>query len=199
MAIEPDCELMLRVQEGDVGSFEVLLSRYRGPLMNYFTRLVQDSALAEDLAQEVFLRVYRARERYVPEARFSTWLYRIATNLGLNALRHRKGGGECRLADDGYAGDGEPREEQGIQLQDLRPTAEEGLIKADQGRLVRRAVAALPDKQRAAVILHKYHEVDYRQMTKILGCSESALKSLLFRAYETLRERLGPLRKEGQL
>src|SRR5579871_1053116 len=90
MAIDSDLELMLRVQNGDAESFELLLNRYRLPLVSYFVRMVRDRALAEDLAQEVFLRVYKSRERYQPEARFTTWLYRIATNLALNAIRDRK-------------------------------------------------------------------------------------------------------------
>src|SRR5580700_2626606 len=91
MAIDSDLELMLRVSRGDTDSFGVLLNRHRGPLLSYFVRMVRDQALAEDLAQEVFLRVYQARERYQPEARFTTWLYRIATNLALNSIRDRRG------------------------------------------------------------------------------------------------------------
>src|SRR5947208_2839148 len=91
MAIDSDLELMLRVRRGDAESFEVLLTRYRTPLLNYIWRMVRDQTLAEDLAQEVFLRVYQARERYRPEARFTTWLYRIATNLALNSLRNSRG------------------------------------------------------------------------------------------------------------
>jgi len=90
MAMESDLELMLRVRGGDAASFETLLRRYRLPLVGYFHRIVRDQALAEDLAQEAFLRIYKARERYQPEARFTTWLYRIATNLALNAIRDRK-------------------------------------------------------------------------------------------------------------
>src|SRR5579863_489446 len=90
MAIDQDLELMLLVRQGDAESFGVLLRRYRAPLVSFFVRMVHDPALAEDLAQEVFLRVYQARHRYQPEAKFTTWIYRIATNLGLNAIRDRK-------------------------------------------------------------------------------------------------------------
>jgi RNA polymerase sigma-70 factor, ECF subfamily len=187
MAIESDLELMLRVKRGDAESFVVLLRRYRAPLLNYFSRMVRDHALAEDLAQEVFLRVYQARERYQPEATFTTWLYRIATNLALNAIRDRKSWAEVasRPAGEGFHGVD--------RLADLRPTVEQQLIQADRERMIRDAVEALPYKQRVAVILHKYQEVDYRQIAKILEISESAVKSLLFRAYETLRARLEPL------
>jgi RNA polymerase sigma-70 factor (ECF subfamily) len=196
MAIESDLELMLRVSRGDTESFEALLRRHRTPLLNYFSRMVQDPALAEDLAQELFLRVYQARERYQPEAMFTTWLYRIATNLALNAIRDRK---PAEVAAE-HAGedlrDGEPWV---ARWPDPRPTVEQRLIQADRERMVRNAVEALPEKQRAAVILHKYQEVDYRQIARILEVSESAVKSLLFRAYETLRVRLEPLLMGGEL
>jgi len=193
MAIDSDLELMLRVQNGDAESFELLLNRYRLPLVSYFVRMVRDRALAEDLAQEVFLRVYQARQRYQPEARFTTWLYRIATNLALNALRDRKSDDAPALEEDG---EGVPRV---ARIADSRPTAEEQLMLSDRERLIREAIESLPEKQRAAVILHKYQEVDYRQIAKILEVSESAVKSLLFRAYENLRTRLQPLLQGGQL
>src|SRR3989304_1509696 len=100
MAMDRDLELMLRVRRGDAESFEELLRRHRRPVVNFFSRMVRDRALAEDLAQEVFLRVYQARQRYKPEARFTTWLYRIATNLALNAIRDRKDG-QSRTKPDG--------------------------------------------------------------------------------------------------
>ncbi len=193
MAIDSDLELMLRVQNGDAESFELLLNRYRLPLVSYFVRMVRDRALAEDLAQEVFLRVYQARQRYQPEARFTTWLYRIATNLALNALRDRKSDDAPALEEDG---EGVPRV---ARIADSRPTAEEQLMLSDRERLIREAIESLPEKQRAAVILHKYQEVDYRQIAKVLEVSESAVKSLLFRAYENLRTRLQPLLQGGQL
>ncbi len=193
MAMETDLELMLRVRGGDAESFGELLRRYRGPLVSFFARMVRDRALAEDLAQEVFLRVYKSRERYQPEARFTTWLYRIATNLALNALRDRK----PEVPADG------PRDQEDAPAPepfvDLQPSAEQQLMRSDRERLIRQAVEALPENQRAAVILHKYQEVDYRQIAEILRVSESAVKSLLFRAYETLRARLEPLLKGGQI
>ena len=193
MALDSDLELMLRVRSGDAGSFEMLLNRYRLPLVSYFVRMVRDRALAEDLAQEAFLRVYRARQGYRPDARFTTWLYRIATNLALNAIRDRRAGDAPALDDDE---DGTPRS---ARLADARPNAEEELMLWDRERLIREAVEELPEKQRAAVILHKYQEVDYHQISAILGVSESAVKSLLFRAYQNLRIRLEPLIAGGKL
>ncbi|HZP00394.1 MAG TPA: sigma-70 family RNA polymerase sigma factor [Terriglobia bacterium] len=192
--MDTDLKLMLRVRSGDSESFDELLRRHRAPLLNYFYRMVRDHSLAEDLAQEVFLRVYRARERYEPDAKFTTWLYRIATNLALNALRDRRGKWNTAEAEDGDAG-----ELQEARFVDSRPTVEQELMRSDRGRLVREAVEALPENQRAAVILHKYQDVDYRQIAQILDISESAVKSLLFRAYESLRVRLEPLLKGGEL
>jgi len=184
---------MARVTHGDVESFEVLLNRHRVPLLTYFVRMVRDQALAEDLTQEVFLRVYQARERYQPEARFTTWLYRIATNLALNAIRDRR----CEpLAFISPASD----DSQPTMLErvpDARPTAEQQMLESYRERAIREAIESLPERQRAAVILHKYQEVDYRQIAQVLKVSESAVKSLLFRAYESLRVRLEPLMQGG--
>ncbi|HVA00290.1 MAG TPA: sigma-70 family RNA polymerase sigma factor [Terriglobia bacterium] len=193
MAIDSDLELMLRVRQGDAESFDELLRRYRTPLVKYFCRMVRDQALAEDLAQEAFLRVYKARQRYRPDARFTTWLYRIATNLALNAIRDGKG--IERPGENGSSEDGDRQWD----VPDPKASVEQHMIETDRQRMIHEAIEALPENQRAAVILHKYQEVDYHQISKILKVSESAVKSLLFRAYETLRVRLEPLVREGQL
>jgi RNA polymerase sigma-70 factor (ECF subfamily) len=193
MAIETDLDLMLRVRDGDTASFEILLRRYRLPMVSYFRRMVRDQGLAEDLAQEVFLRVYKSRERYQPEAKFTTWLYRIATNLALNAIRDRKDEVSSIPGDDPDGGTEFER------FVDPQPTVEQRLVQGDRERMIRHAVEALPENQRAAVLLHKYQEVDYRQIARILRVSESAVKSLLFRAYETLRIRLEPMLREGRI
>ena len=185
-----DVQLMLDVKSGDDTSFELLLRKYRTPLVNFLYRLVRDSAAAEDLAQEVFLRVYRARGQYMPTAKFTTWMFRIATNLAFNALRdgrHR----QLEISVDRSAD--EESEQPGLEVADRQPTIEVELIRRDRAAVIRRAVESLPEKQRAAVLLHKYQEMDYDEIARILGCSESALKSLLFRAYETLRVELAPL------
>ncbi len=186
-----DVQLMLDVKAGDTASFELLLRRYRTPLVNFLYRMVRNSATAEDLAQEVFLRVYRARKKYAPNAKFTTWLFRIATNLALNAVRdgrYQQMG--VSLDQQGRPGESSEKDQAAMDLLDRRPDAERQLIARDRAALVRRAVEALPEKQRAAVLLHKYQELDYDEIARILGCSESALKSLLFRAYETLRVEL---------
>jgi RNA polymerase sigma-70 factor (ECF subfamily) len=195
MAIDQDLELMLGVRRGDAQSFEELLRRHRQPLVSFFFRMLRDQALAEDLAQEVFLHVYQARRRYKPEAKFTTWLYRIATNLALNAIRDRREGNLPVR----HNGEGREEPPEASRIADAKPTAEQQLMQSDREQIIREAVEALPENQRAAVILHKYQEVDYRQIARILGVSESGVKSLLFRAYESLRGRLEPLLRGGQL
>jgi len=182
---------MLGVKQGDEASFELLLQRYRRPLCHFLNRMVRDAAHAEDLAQEVFLRVYRARREYEPSAKFTTWLFRIATNLALNSLRdtrHRQSEVSLDAPTEGQDGS-----EMTPDVPDGAPVVEQQLVERDRVAVVRRAIFALPEKQRAAVLLHKYQELDYDEIARILGCSVSALKSLLFRAYETLRVELAPL------
>jgi RNA polymerase sigma-70 factor, ECF subfamily len=183
--LDLDTQLMLRVREGDDESFGVLLKKYRSPVIRFVYRMVQDQGISEELGQEVFLRVYRSRATYEPTAKFTTWLFRIATHLAFNWLRdERKERGHQRL-DDERDGDFPARE-----VADRLPTVEQRMV--DQTRLqeVRDAIALLPEKQRAAVLMHKYEEMEYTQIAQVLECSESAVKSLVFRAYETLRARL---------
>lgn len=183
-----DVQLMLDVKAGDELSFELLLKKYRTPLVNFLHRMVKDQAAAEDLAQEVFLRVYRARKEYSPSAKFTTWLFRIATNLALNAIRDGRYR-QMQISIDTPRDEDEPV----IEIAAPETRADDRLIERERNEMIRGAILALPEKQRAAVILHKYEEMDYAQIGRILGCSESALKSLLFRAYETLRVQLALL------
>jgi RNA polymerase sigma-70 factor (ECF subfamily) len=188
-----DVQLMLDVKAGDPQSFELLLQRYRTPLVNFLYRMVRSREQAEDLAQEVFLRVYRAREDYEPSAKFTTWLFRIATNLALNSLRdHRYQKLEISM-DAPILANAEDGEERMMEVADEHPDIEQHLVEEARKKMIRHAIEKLPEKQRAAVLLHKYQELDYGEISKILQCSESALKSLLFRAYETLRVELAPL------
>jgi RNA polymerase sigma-70 factor, ECF subfamily len=191
-----DVQLMLDVKAGDEVSFELLLHRYRTPLVHFLYRMVRDQASAEDLAQEVFLRVYRAREQYEPSAKFTTWMFRIATNLALNAKRD----GRYRQLEVTIGQPSETDEGQApsVEVADDQPGIESELIARDRTAMIRRAIETLPEKQRAAVLLHKYQEMGYDEIAKILQCSESALKSLLFRAYETLRIELAPLVETGR-
>ena len=183
-ALDFDTELMLRVKEGDGASFGTLLEKHRSSVVHFLFRMVQNHAVAEELAQEVFLRVYRSRGTYEPTAKFTTWLFRIATHLALNALRDGKNERlQERLDDD-------TSELPVRQVSDRRPSVEQSMLYQAKMNEIRRAITALPDKQRAAVLMHKYEEMEYAQIAKVLSCSESAVKSLLFRAYESLRARL---------
>lgn len=183
-ALDFDAELMLRVKEGDGASFGVLLEKHRSSVVHFLYRMIQNHAVAEELAQEVFLRVYRSRGTYEPTAKFTTWLFRIATHLALNSLRDGKNERSQERLDD------DSSDMPGRQVSDRRPSVEQSLVYQAKLDEIRRAIAALPEKQRAAVLMHKYEEMEYSQIAKVLTCSESAVKSLLFRAYETLRARL---------
>ena len=181
--LERDAQLMLQVRAGDETSFALLLERHRGPVVNFLYRMVQNRAVSEELAQEVFLRVYRSRQSYEPAAKFTTWLFRIASHLALNWIRDgRKERGQESL-NDGL---------EGIERQvaDRQPSIEQELIHDVKVKEIRQAIEALPEKQRAAVLMHKYQGLDYTQIAGALRLSESAVKSVLFRAYGTLRARL---------
>jgi RNA polymerase sigma-70 factor (ECF subfamily) len=188
-----DVQLMLDVKAGDEQSFALLLHRYRTPLVNFLYRMVRNREQAEDLAQEVFIRVYRARADYVPSAKFTTWLFRIATNLALNSVRDTRHQRMEVSLDAPVTVDAEDGDERPIDVAEKNPNIEEHLVQEAQRDMIRHAIDKLPEKQRAAVLLHKYQDLDYGEISKILECSESALKSLLFRAYETLRVELAPL------
>ncbi|HYL63035.1 MAG TPA: sigma-70 family RNA polymerase sigma factor [Candidatus Methylomirabilis sp.] len=188
-----DVQLMLDVKAGDEHSFELLLQRYRRPLVNFLYRMVRVREEAEDLAQEVFVRVYRARQDYVPSAKFTTWLFRIATNLALNSVRDNRYQRMEVSLDAPVTVDAEEGDEKVLDIAEKNPNIEQHLLEEVRKKMIRHAIEKLPEKQRAAVLLHKYEELDYGDIAKILECSESALKSLLFRAYETLRVELAPL------
>ena len=182
-----DADVMLRVKTGDESAFAFLVQKYRRPMVGYMYRLCHNPSTAEELAQEVFLRVYRSRTTYEPSAKFTTWLYRIATNLAANYARdtrHERPENTVRLD--------EPDQETGttLDLADESLSAEEHILKRERLAAIRSKVNALPERQRVAVIMHKYQEMDYREIAGVLKLSESATKSLLFRAYETLREQL---------
>ncbi len=184
LAIDQDTALMIEVSRGDVASFDLLLNRHRNSVVNHLFRLVQNHAIAEELAQDVFIRVYRSRAKYQPDAKFTTWLFRITTNVALNWRRDtRRERGLVRLDD-------EIRHVHNKELWDHVPRADERLLEKHRANQVRAAIDALPPKQMAAVLMHKYEGMEYVEIAEVLECSLPALKSLLFRAYETLRHRL---------
>ena len=183
-ALERDAELMVRVREGDDASFALLLDKHRAQVVNFMHRMVQNRAVAEELAQDVFLRVYRSRQSYEPTAKFTTWLFRIATHLALNAIRDSKKWKGQESLTRGL------KEGVARQMPDREPNVEQKLVGDVRVTEIRQAIEALPEKQRMAVLMHKYEGLEYAQIAGALRCSESAVKSLLFRAYEALRLRL---------
>ena len=182
-----DAEVMLELRSGNLAAFDVLLAKYRKPIIHFMFRMVHNQAVAEELAQEVFLRVYRSRETYRAEARFSTWLYRIATNLGVNHARDTR---HERSASTVYLDEADSETGTTPDVADSTPSAEAEILRRERMKAIRQHVMALPERQKTAVLMHKYEGLDYKQIGEVLKLSESATKSLLFRAYQTLREKL---------
>ncbi len=182
-----DAEIMQRAGTGDEACLEFLIAKYRRPIISFMYRMVHNQAVAEELAQEVFLRVYRARATYRAEARFSTWLYRIAANMAINYARDTK---YERASASIFLDQADEDTGSKPDVADLRPLAEQDMLQDERMRRIREHVMALPERQRMAVVMHKYQDMDYKQIGAVLKLSESATKSLLFRAYQTLRETL---------
>jgi RNA polymerase sigma-70 factor, ECF subfamily len=182
-----DAEVMLRVAAGDDGAFDYLVEKFRRPMVSFMYRMTRNQGIAEELAQEVFLRVYRSRQTYAASAKFTTWLYRIATNLAVNHARDTK-----YERPENTVNIDEPDTETGltVDVADRSLNAEQVILRRERLAAIRKHVEALPERQQAAVMMHKYQGMDYKQIAEVLNLSESATKSLLFRAYETLREKL---------
>ncbi|MCC6538139.1 MAG: sigma-70 family RNA polymerase sigma factor [Bryobacterales bacterium] len=183
-----DTELMQGLQSGSTDCMSVLCDRHWERLVVFVQGIVRNRAAAEEIAQESFLRVYLSRHRYEPTARFTTWLYRIATNRALNFLRdHRHEAGLESLDQPGV--DGLAR-----QVTDLRLRPDEAAESNESRRLTRQrvidALESLPARQRRAVVLHRYHELSYEQISRELNCTVPSVKSLLWRAYSALRTAL---------
>jgi RNA polymerase sigma-70 factor (ECF subfamily) len=185
--LDADTALMLKASAGDRSSFDILLERHRLGVIHHLYRVVRNRAIAEELAQDVFVRVYRSRAKYQPEAKFTTWLFRITTNVALNWRRDtRREMAQLRL-------DEEPSNMRKMELPDQAPLADQRLMDEHRAQQIRDAIESLPPKQLSAVLMHKYEGMEYSQIAEVLECSIPALKSLLFRAYETLRRRLAHL------
>jgi RNA polymerase sigma-70 factor, ECF subfamily len=185
---ELDAQLMLSVKAGRDECFEQLTARHRRRLIHWLFRMVQDRAIAEELAQEVFLRVYLSRANYEPTARFTTWLYRIANNRALNWIRDHAHENQRESLDS------TPLRGLRRQFADQSSNIAEHLVEREAEtefqRMVRSAVQALPERQRMAVLMHKYEGMEYTQIAEALDCHVSSVKSILWRAYTTLRVRL---------
>ncbi len=183
-----DVDLMLRVKSGDREAFRLLIGRHQKPLLNFICRFTGNPGESEDLTQEVFMKIFQAASRYEPQAGFTTWLYRIATNVTLNYLRDHK----PRLLTS-LNQDSEEHSGNFLEIQDTQPLAEERLLEEERIRCVRNAVAALPENQRLALVLTKYQNLSLKDAAAVLNCSPMAVKSLIFRAYTNLRGKLAPI------
>jgi len=191
---DPDAALMLRVKRGDRDAFAELVEKYKQPLFNFICRTLRDETESEDLAQNVFLQVYKSRQRYQQTAKFSTWLFTIARNLCLNEIRRRS-----RHPADSIEETQSDNEDQ-IQRQyedkkNFLPA--ENVLHGELAAKIEEALAELPENQRTAILLCRQDELSYEQIAEILDCSLSATKSLIHRGRETLKEKLKPYLKSG--
>jgi len=198
---DPDVRLMLQVRDGGAvassAAFEELVLRYQSRLITVLEHLVGNRELAEDLAQEVFLRVFRARKRYAPEARFSTWLFTIANNVASNALRSKSRRREVGVPDKINGSDTNPfgLDQMAKAASALMPTR--ALDKAESAQIVRLALEALNERQRLALLLSKFEGMSYQDIAQTMGLSVQAIKSLLSRARVNLERILTPYVEEG--
>jgi RNA polymerase sigma-70 factor (ECF subfamily) len=194
---DPDVRLMLRVRDGDDAAFNEIVVAYQSRLIGVLRHLVQDQSAAEDLAQEVFLRIYRARRGYEPTAKFSTWLFRIANNLAINRRRDAGRRREFQVtADDSGPSGPRPVEQMVADKSALMPTRQ--LDKTELQAMVQSAMESLNERQRMALLLHRFEEMSYADVADTLDLTIPAVKSLLSRARESLREKLEPYLLQGQ-
>jgi RNA polymerase sigma-70 factor (ECF subfamily) len=194
---DPDVRLMLEVRAGNAAAFEELMLRYQNRLVTVLEHLVGKRGQAEDLAQEVFLRVYRARQTYVPGAKFSTWLFTIANNVAANASRSRSRRREVQVAPTDHDDD-QPAtiDELALAASGLMPGRQ--LDKAELREVVQAALATLSERQRLAVLLNKFEGMSYADIAATMEMSPQAIKSLLCRARENLRQVLEPYLERGE-
>jgi RNA polymerase sigma-70 factor (ECF subfamily) len=191
---DPDAALMLRVKRGDMQAFEELANKYKQPIVNLMYRMLRDMDEAEDLAQNVFIRVFQSAGRYEVSARFSTWIFTIARRLCLNEIRRRG----RHLAESLESSQSDSGEQPPRQYEDLKTfSPPEAFLHGELEEKVQQAVAELPDKQRLAIALCRQDELSYEEIAVVLGCSLSATKSLIHRARETLKEKLKPYLQTG--
>jgi RNA polymerase sigma-70 factor (ECF subfamily) len=198
-ARDPDVRLMLQIRDDVPGAFEVLVGRYQHRLVGVLSHLVGRVDEAEDLTQDVFLRIYRARKGYKPKAKFSTWLFTITNNVAMNHIRGR--GRNPAVAVGTTEGPSGARA--GLRPLEERALAREGTPSAQMrsvelSDVVREALEVLGEDQKLAVLLNKFEDLSYADIAEVMGRSEAAIKSLLARARTHLREQLEPYLKTGQ-
>ena len=196
--LDPDAALMLRVKQGDRAAFTELVEKYKQPVMNLAFRTLRDATEAEDLAQNVFVQVYKSASRYKSTAKFSTWLFTIARNLCLNEIR-RRSRHPAESLDAPHPEQEESRHDSGPQFEDKKTfSPPESLLQGELAQNIERALADLPENQRSAILLCRQEELSYEEIAEVLGCSVSATKSLIHRGRETLKERLKTYLRSGE-
>jgi RNA polymerase sigma-70 factor (ECF subfamily) len=193
--LDPDAALMLRVKQGDAAAFEDLVNKYQQPVINLLYRTLRDLSEAEDLAQNVFVQVFKFADRYRVEAKFTTWLFTIARNLSLNEIR-RRGRHPAESLDAALEPADESHARQFEDRRDLSPP--DHLLREELVKKIEETLAALPENQRTAILLHREKEMSYQEISSVLNCSLSATKSLIHRARETLKDKLKPYLKTGE-
>lgn len=192
--VDPDAALMLRVKRGDMKAFEELAEKYKQPIVNLMYRMLRDLDEAEDLAQNVFIRVYQSADRYEVSAKFSTWIFTIARRLCLNEIRRR--GRHPAESLDSSQNDNE--EQPARQFEDVKTfSPPETFLHGELAQKIEEALAQLPEKQRLAIVLCRQDELSYEEIAEVLGCSVPATKSLIHRGRETLKEKLKPYLQTG--
>jgi RNA polymerase sigma-70 factor, ECF subfamily len=184
---DPDAVLMLRVKRGDREAFAGLVEKYKQPVMNFVYRSLRDETEAEDLAQNVFLQVYKSRSRYKQTAKFSTWLFTIARNLCFNELRRRSRHPAESIEESHVENEDQPQRQYEDKSQAAPP---EKLLQGELVQKIEEALAELPENQRSAILLCRQEELSYEEIAETLDCSLSATKSLIHRGRETLKEKL---------
>tara|TARA_B100000676_G_scaffold41363_1_gene39322 strand:- start:7134 stop:7820 length:687 start_codon:yes stop_codon:yes gene_type:complete len=196
--LDPDVRLMLQVRDDNAAAFEELVSRYQARLVSIFENMVGRRSMAEDLAQEVFLRIYRARKRYTAGSRFSTWLYRIAHNVASNARRSLARRKEVNLVAQSHGElSAQPLTHMVKEASGLMPTRQ--IDQIERAEIVRAAMGSLNDRQRMALLLSKFEGMSYEEIAQSMELSVSAIKSLLSRARVNLKDILAPYIQEGIL
>ena len=188
MILDPDIKLMLEFIEGDISAFEQIMNKYKEIVINIAYRFIQNRSTAEDIAQDVFLKIYNSAKSYKPKARLSTWIYKITANICLNELRSQK------------------KYLKNISMDEIDETRDfiqtnpfENLEKKELKHLVKEAIDSLPDRQRMVIILKKYEDLSYQDISEILGCSLSSVDSLLQRAKQNLKNKLAPFFNSGTI
>lgn len=195
-AIDPDVGLMLRVREDDAVAFELLIDRHQGKIIRFMQGWVTNLQQAEDLAQDVFLRVFKARKTYVPTAKFTTWLYRIAHNIASNHLRDSANRKEYQLSKaENSSTAGVLLENIAIAPSGFQPAR--SVDKTERSQVVLQALQALGERQRTAILLSKFEGMSYQEISDTMGLSVQAVKSLLSRARVNLKNLLEPYLESG--